>query len=139
MCTCPSDDVATLAPPLMILDELDSGVGARLGKSIGRLLRRMGGTQLSTRHPSALNTHQLLSLQSELSQQHQLGAQQQSNLPPEPERTTQHQLASTSQILCVSHLPQVRTWSCMLCTCSPYQQVRITDILHSLHARMTTA
>ncbi len=100
MCTCLSDDVATMAPPLMILDELDSGVGARLGKSIGRLLRRMGGTQLSTQQ---LNTHQLLSLQSELSQQHQLGAQQQSNLQPDPELMTQHQLASASQILCVSH------------------------------------
>ena len=113
MCTCLSDNEATMAPPLMILDELDSGVGARLGKSIGRLLRRMGGTPLSTQQ---LNTHQLLSLQSELSQQHQLGAQQQSNLPPEPERVTQHQLASTSQILCVSHLPQASTCFCMLCT-----------------------
>ncbi len=131
MCTCLSDEVATMAPPLMILDELDSGVGARLGKSIGRLLRRMGGTQLSTQQ---LNTHQLLSLQSELSQQHQLGAQQQSILQPEPERITQHQLASTSQILCVSHLPQVRTCSCIFCPLSHYQQVRIPDILHSLHA-----
>ncbi|KAL0049069.1 hypothetical protein WJX82_005500 [Trebouxia sp. C0006] len=101
------DDVATMAPPLMILDELDSGVGARLGKSIGRLLRRMGGPQLSTQQ---LNSHQL-SLQSELSQQHQLGAQQQSNLQPEPERAIQHQLASTSQILCVSHLPQVAAYA----------------------------
>ena len=134
MCTCLPDNVATMAPPLMILDELDSGVGARLGKSIGRLLRRMGGTQLSTQH---LNTHQLLSLQSELSQQHQLGAQQQSNLQPEPERMTQHQLASASQILCVSHLPQVCT--CIICTQSHCQQVHIPDILHSLHAHMTTA
>ncbi len=125
-----------MTPPLMILDELDSGVGARLGKSIGRLLRRMGGTQLSTQQ---LNTHQLLSLQSELSQQHQLGAQQQSNLPPEPERMTQHQLASTSQILCVSHLPQVRTCFRMLCTCSHYQQVCVPDIRHSLHPHVTTA
>ncbi len=113
MCTCLSDDVATMAPPLMILDELDSGVGARLGKSIGRLLRRMGGPQLSTQQ---LNSHQL-SLQSELSQQHQLGAQQQSNLQPEPERVIQHQLASTSQILCVSHSPQASTCFCMLCIC----------------------
>ncbi|KAA6423340.1 MAG: hypothetical protein FRX49_06792 [Trebouxia sp. A1-2] len=101
------NDMATMAPPLMILDELDSGVGARLGKSIGRLLRRMGGTQLSTQHP---NTHQL-SLQSELSQQHQHGAHQQSKLQPEPECMTQHQLASASQILCVSHLPQVAAYA----------------------------
>ncbi len=136
MCTCLSDNVAIMAPPLMILDELDSGVGARLGKSIGRLLRRMGGTQLSTQH---LNTHQLLSLQSELSQQHQLGAQQQSNLQPEPERMTQHQLASASQILCVSHLPQVSTCFRMLCTQSHCQQICIPRHLHSLHACMTTA
>ena len=43
MCTCLSDNVATMAPPLMILDELDSGVGARLGKSIGRLLAQENG------------------------------------------------------------------------------------------------
>ncbi|KAL0026315.1 hypothetical protein WJX77_010508 [Trebouxia sp. C0004] len=101
------DNGATMSPPVMILDELDSGVGARLGKSIGRLLRRMGGTQLRNQH---LDNHQL-SLQSELSQQHQLGAQQQSSLQPEPERLSQHQLASASQILCVSHLPQVAAYA----------------------------
>lgn len=135
MCICLSDDMATMAPPLMILDELDSGVGARLGKSIGRLLRRMGGTQLSTQHP---NTHQL-SLQSELSQQHQHGAHQQSKLQPEPECMTQHQLASASQILCVSHLPQVSTFSSLRCNQSHCRHVHIPDILHSLHEHITTA
>ena len=125
-----------MAPPLMIFDELDSGVGARLGKSIGRLLRRMGGTQLSAQQ---LDTHQLFSLQSELSQQHQLGAQQQSNLQPEPERITQHQLASASQILCVSHLPQASTYLSLLCTQPHCWQNLISDILHMLHAHTPTA
>lgn len=56
-------DGPALSPPLMILDELDSGVGARLGRAVGQTLRRM------TRSLS--------------------------------------QPTQTSQILCVSHLPQV--------------------------------
>jgi hypothetical protein len=47
--------------PIMVLDELDSGIGSRLGQSVGQLLRRM-------------------------------------STPP---------AASNSQILCVTHLPQV--------------------------------
>ena len=30
-----------MVPPLMVLDELDSGVGARLGKAVGQLLRSL--------------------------------------------------------------------------------------------------
>ena len=58
-------------PPVMILDELDSGVGARLGTPIARLLSQMA----SAKHAGL-----------------------------------------TSQILCVSHLPQVcnlSTWRSM--------------------------
>ena len=58
-----ADEGPVLSPPLMILDELDSGVGARLGRAVGQTLRRM------TRSLS--------------------------------------QPTQTSQILCVSHLPQV--------------------------------
>lgn len=52
---------ALSGPPIMVLDELDSGIGSRLGQSVGTLLRRMCA-------------------------------------PP---------AASNSQILCVTHLPQV--------------------------------
>lgn len=90
----------------MILDELDSGVGARLGKSVGRILRKMAAAQLKAQQPG---THHV-SLQSELSKQHQLGAQQphvQPELSPQPERRDQGPHGTISQILCVSHLPQV--------------------------------
>ena len=53
-----------MIPGIMILDELDSGVGGRLGAPVGRMLRRMVLPQAGGR-------------------------------------------AATSQILCVSHLPQV--------------------------------
>ena len=94
-------------PPLMILDELDSGVGARLGKSVGRILRRMAAAQFEAQQPGTRH----VSLQSELSKQHQLGAQQQPlvqpELSPQPERSSQGPHGTISQILCVSHLPQV--------------------------------
>ena len=48
--------------PIMVLDELDSGVGARLGGVMGRLLQRMAATSLS-------------------------------------------------QLLCITHLPQVNLWA----------------------------
>ena len=48
--------------PIMVLDELDSGVGARLGGVMGRLLQRMAATSLS-------------------------------------------------QLLCITHLPQVNLWT----------------------------
>ena len=56
-----------MVPPLMVLDELDSGVGARLGKAVGQLLRSL------TAKPAVIG--------------------------------------SPGQILCVSHLPQVQTWT----------------------------
>lgn len=55
----------SMTPGIMILDELDSGVGGRLGAPVGRMLRRMVLPQAGGR-------------------------------------------AATSQILCVSHLPQVK-------------------------------
>lgn len=55
-------DFGRSGPPVMILDELDSGVGARLGTPIANLLRQMA----SARHAGL-----------------------------------------TSQIICISHLPQV--------------------------------
>ncbi|KAL3146260.1 hypothetical protein ABBQ32_002962 [Trebouxia sp. C0010 RCD-2024] len=75
-----------VSPPLMILDELDSGVGSRLGRAIGQLLRRMsrGSTQP----------------------------------------------AQTSQILCVSHLPQVAAYAdshlCVRKTRDPGGRIRTT-------------
>ena len=39
-----------MTPPLMVLDELDSGVGARLGKAVGQLLRSL------TADPSILSS-----------------------------------------------------------------------------------
>jgi hypothetical protein len=38
---CCLGHAAELGTPIMILDELDSGVGARLGDAVGRMLRRM--------------------------------------------------------------------------------------------------
>ena len=58
----------------MILDELDSGVGAKLGKSVGCMLRRMAAWP---------DTQQNVILQSEVSKQRQLDAQQQSLVQPE--------------------------------------------------------
>jgi hypothetical protein len=52
----------------MILDELDSGVGSRLGGPVGQLLRRM---------------------------------------------SARGSASAASQIICVSHLPQVHSASCM--------------------------
>ncbi len=44
------EDAATAiedAAPIMVLDELDSGIGARLGTVTGRLLQRMAATSVS--------------------------------------------------------------------------------------------
>ena len=39
-----------MSPPVMIMDELDTGVGARLGKAVGHLLRGLSA------QPSARNS-----------------------------------------------------------------------------------
>lgn len=157
----------TFAPPLMILDELDSGVGARLGSAVGRLLKSMSGhcsrnalsqpadeltTQQSTQSMQSVQSTQQLHLQPfEPEQQHSgdshwqsvtyvngqpiindfwqhsnVEQQQTTNMDlqqdltqlengypvdtlqqqPQPQQQQQQQ-ASVSQILCVSHLPQV--------------------------------
>jgi len=57
--------------PIMILDELDSGVGSRLGQPVAAMLRRM------TAPPSAPGASH----------------------------------GTATQILCVSHIPQVRDYS----------------------------
>ncbi len=54
--------VEGLGAPVLVLDELDTGVGGRLGQAVGRLLRRMSAAEG----------------------------------------------AAAGQLLCVSHLPQVR-------------------------------
>ena len=69
---CPADDAAEAAAeaagaPIMVLDELDSGVGGRLGGAVGALLRRMTLSAGSGNGKGA-----------------------------------------AAQVLCVSHLPQVR-------------------------------
>ena len=97
---------------LMILDELDSGVGARLGRVVGRLLRRMSVTQQRISTQQEFTTQQQLNPQQALKPQQQLSAQREHD--PKPQRDTQHQLGAVSQILCVSHLPQV----CITILCS---------------------
>jgi DNA repair ATPase RecN len=45
-------DLAALSTPIMVLDEIDSGIGPRLGTSIGRMLYAMsaGGQTLCVTH-----------------------------------------------------------------------------------------
>ena len=75
--TSGSTSSAELASPIIVLDEIDSGVGSRLGQPIGRILRRMAGS--STSGPNGDDDF----------------------LPK------QAQQGGLSQVLCVSHLPQV--------------------------------
>lgn len=124
----------------MILDELDSGVGARLGRAVGHLLRNMAAAQLqlhaqlnTQQHSTQLRNNQHLSTlpadnihgpqgtgcelinQDEPVNQRMPGPQYQlkthqlktHQLNSQPEVMTQRQVGAASQILCVSHLPQV--------------------------------
>ena len=114
---------------LMILDELDSGVGARLGKVVGRLLRRMSVTQQRISTQQQFTTQQQLNPQQGLKPQQQLSAQREHDirprLDPKPQQDTQLQLGAVSQILCVPHLPQV----CITILCSRWKMDQHTLIV----------
>ena len=43
-----------MPPPLMVLDELDTGVGARLGKAVGSLLRGLSAQPLVKNSPGQI-------------------------------------------------------------------------------------
>jgi DNA repair ATPase RecN len=76
------------APPILVLDEIDSGVGSRLGQPIGRILRRMAGA------PSSAASHDAGQRSGDGGQAATAAAAAQVS-------------AISSQVLCVSHLPQV--------------------------------
>jgi DNA repair ATPase RecN len=52
-------DAVARGAPILILDEIDSGVGSRLGQPIGRILRRMAGAPAAA-NPAAAAAAQVL-------------------------------------------------------------------------------
>ena len=91
--------------PILILDELDSGIGARLGGAVGAILARM---------TAPLQTAQQHRQQGQQGQRQQQGQRERDR---EEDEEGQEEVAaaaamgsggaSNSQIICVTHLPQV--------------------------------
>jgi hypothetical protein len=104
-------EAAGVGPAIMILDEIDSGIGSRLGAPIGVMLRRMAG--LPAPPPSGRDAVGAASTGNGDNNSNNNGSSNGSGMP-------------SSQIICVTHLAQV--------ACHAEQHIRV----HKQHNNNST-